>query len=189
MHSGCCEAVLECAPHAVDSRIFGSKNHSLKKIKKVETLCIIFFVSLIFVQTVFAKTEHIGHPVAAASGVHSSAVERRIADPEVAGSIPVAPCSRLAQLVERKTLNLVVVGSSPTVGVSTEPMAQWQRVGFQTRRLGVRIPLGSWSFFCFYTLCIRTSQKPHCRRVRAWSSLVMTPASHAGNPEFESRRA
>ena len=26
--------------------------------------------------------------------------------------------SRLAQLVERKTLNLVVVGSSPTVGVS-----------------------------------------------------------------------
>ena len=50
--------------------------------------------------------------------MHSSAVERRIADPEVAGSIPVAPCvSRLAQLVERKTLNLVVVGSSPTVGV------------------------------------------------------------------------
>ena len=50
--------------------------------------------------------------------VHSSAVERRIADPEVAGSIPAAPCgSRLAQLVERKTLNLVVVGSSPTVGV------------------------------------------------------------------------
>ena len=27
------------------------------------------------------------------------------------------PMSRLAQLVERKTLNLVVVGSSPTVGV------------------------------------------------------------------------
>ena len=29
------------------------------------------------------------------------------------------PLSRLAQLVERKTLNLVVVGSSPTVGVTT----------------------------------------------------------------------
>ena len=28
------------------------------------------------------------------------------------------PMSRLAQLVERKTLNLVVVGSSPTMGVS-----------------------------------------------------------------------
>ena len=48
-------------------------------------------------------------------------------------------------------------------------MAQRQRVGFQTRRLGVQIPLGSF--------------------MRAWSSLVMTPASHAGNPEFESRRA
>ena len=26
LHSGCCEAVLECATHAVDSRIFGSTN-------------------------------------------------------------------------------------------------------------------------------------------------------------------
>ena len=51
--------------------------------------------------------------------------------------------SRLAQLVERKTLNLVVVGSSPTVGVHQ----------------------------------------------REWSSPVMTPASHAGNHEFESRLA
>ena len=84
--------------------------------------------------------------------MHSSAVERRIADPEVAGSIPVAPFpSRLAQLVERKTLNLVVVGSSPTVGMQ-EPMAQRQRVGFQTRRLGVQIPLGSFENFVF---CIR----------------------------------
>ena len=50
--------------------------------------------------------------------MHSSAVEHGIADPGVTGSIPVAPLSRLAQLVERKTLNLVVVGSSPTVGAS-----------------------------------------------------------------------
>ena len=34
---------------------------------------------------------YVRHPSPAASGVHSSAVERRIADPEVAGSIPVAP--------------------------------------------------------------------------------------------------
>ena len=27
------------------------------------------------------------------------------------------------------------------------------------------------------------------RGMRVWSSLVMTPASHAGNPEFESRHA
>ena len=31
-------------------------------------------------------------------------------------SSPSCPVARLAQLVERKTLNLVVVGSSPTVG-------------------------------------------------------------------------
>ena len=39
--------------------------------------------------------------------------------PEPGGQgIPLCSTSRLAQLVERKTLNLVVVGSSPTVGVS-----------------------------------------------------------------------
>ena len=37
--------------------------------------------------------------------------------PEPGGpGTPVLSTSRLAQLVERKTLNLVVVGSSPTVG-------------------------------------------------------------------------
>ena len=43
---------------------------------------------------------------------------------------PVVHSSRLAQLVERKTLNLVVVGSSPTVGVTfcifcTEAFPVW----------------------------------------------------------------
>ena len=37
------------------------------------------------------KNGRLRHPSPAAPGVHSSAVERRIADPEVAGSIPVAP--------------------------------------------------------------------------------------------------
>ena len=44
---------------------------------------------------------------------------RRSHNPKVASSILVwskTRTSRLAQLVERKTLNLVVVGSSPTVG-------------------------------------------------------------------------
>ena len=88
---------------------------------------------------------HTYHAYACPTGVHSSAVEHGIADPGVAGSIPAAPWSRLAQLVERKTLNLVVEGSSPSVGIR-EPMAQRQRVGFQTRRLGVQIPLGSRNF-------------------------------------------
>ena len=77
------------------------------------------------------------------------------------------PMSRLAQLVERKTLNLVVVGSSPTVGVlfavfwpqfffslllklhswrAKSPRDQllwrsWQRVGL----IIPRSPVRSWS--------------------------------------------
>ena len=44
--------------------------------------------------------------------------------------------SRLAQLVERKTLNLVVVGSSPTVGKLL--WRSWQRVGLIILRSPVR---------------------------------------------------
>ena len=48
-------------------------------------------------------------------------VARLTPDQKVASSILVRPSSktaaRLAQSVERKTLNLVVVGSSPTVGI------------------------------------------------------------------------
>ena len=50
--------------------------------------------------------------------------------------------------IAHQTSNLGVVGSNPTWGAlcfaqSSEAMAQWQRVGFQTQRLGVRIPLAS----------------------------------------------
>ena len=56
--------------------------------------------------------------------------------------------------IEHQTSNLGVVGSNPTWGAhafvgSSEAMAQWQRVGFQTQRLGVRIPLAS----CFPSGC------------------------------------
>ena len=41
-----------------------------------------------------------------------------------------------------------------TVGIFTEvvndSMAQWQRVGFQSRRLRVRFPLGSFLFFFLF---------------------------------------
>ena len=59
--------------------------------------------------------------------------------------------SRLAQLVERKTLNLVVVGSSPTVG---GPLLwrSWQRVGLIILRSRVRSSPGAvlFLFFCLY---------------------------------------
>jgi hypothetical protein len=56
--------------------------------------------------------------------------------------------------IAHQTSNLGVVGSNPTWGAhafgsSSEAMAQWQRVGFQTQRLGVRIPLAS----CFPNGC------------------------------------
>ena len=44
-------------------------------------------------------------------------VERSLSMRKVGGSIPlISTFAYLAQLVERKTFNLVVVGSSPTVG-------------------------------------------------------------------------
>ena len=77
--------------------------------------------------------------------------------------------SRLAQLVERKTLNLVVVGSSPTVGVPFVFLCcvdvfrqvgphcamfsllwrSWQRVGLIILRSRVRSSPGAFSFYFF----------------------------------------
>ena len=74
---------------------------------------------------------------------------------------PVAPVrfrvaardSRLAQLVERKTLNLVVVGSSPTVG-DPPPLLwrSWQRVGLIILRSRVRSSPGAFTIFNFISI-------------------------------------
>ena len=49
-----------------------------------------------------------------------------------------------AQLVSTQSDNFVILQDSQCRNaMSAEAMAQWQRVGFQTQRLGVRIPLGS----------------------------------------------
>ena len=42
---------------------------------------------------------------------------------------------------------------------SQEAMAQWQRVGFQTQRLGVRIPLASHIFFFFFLPPVQQKKK------------------------------
>ena len=87
LHSGCCEAVLECASHAVDSRIFGSMKPPLNKKKKQRNKKI--FLSFFFnSHRRRTSVRRAAHP----PGVHSSAVEHGIADPGVAGSIPAAPC-------------------------------------------------------------------------------------------------
>ena len=96
LHSGCCEAVLECAPHAVDSRIFGSTQTIPFNIKKVNHLYapeIRLFRPLSSPLVVPFPTPERGSVPARHVGFRalSSAVERRIADPEVTGSIPVTP--------------------------------------------------------------------------------------------------
>ena len=42
-------------------------------------------------------------------------------------------------------------GARAQTGRGQEAMAQWQRVGFQTQRLGVRIPLASYIFFFIWS--------------------------------------
>ena len=54
--------------------------------------------------------------------------------------------SRLAQLVERKTLNLVVVGSSPTVGIFA-PVAQLAARRSHNPKVASSILAGSKLFF------------------------------------------
>ena len=59
LHSGCCEAVLECASHAVDSRIFGSRNLQTQRNKKHKirySLC--FFVFFLFFSQKKKKKEY-----------------------------------------------------------------------------------------------------------------------------------
>ena len=63
-------------------------------------------------------------------------------------------------------------------GVSTEAMAQWQRVGFQTQRLGVRIPLAS--FFFPLLRVIKTKKKRDAEtgnRTQAAAATTRSPAT------------
>ncbi len=54
--------------------------------------------------------------------------------------------THLAQLVERQAFNLVVVGSSPTVGVICLYGATGQRVRLLISRLWVQVPLQTVNF-------------------------------------------
>ena len=52
-----------------------------------------------------------------------------------------------------------------------EPMAQRQRVGFQTRRLGVQIPLGSLVIFWFCPYA-QNAHNTHPRRVPLYAVFI-----------------
>ena len=73
-----------------------------------------------------------------------------------------------AQLVSTQSDNFVILQDSQCRNaMSAEAMAQWQRVGFQTQRLGVRIPLASHLFFGFLTYHNTLKNKTKCRN---WES-------------------
>ena len=59
-------------------------------------------------------------------------------------------------------------------------------------KIRVRVPVDAVLFslhFVHFCIKITKTTREIRRGVRVWSSPVMTPASHAGNPEFESRHA
>ena len=62
-------------------------------------------------------------------------------------------------------------------------MAQWQRVGFQTQRLGVRIPLASHPFFAhFFCPIDNANKKKKCtaetgNRTQAAAATTRSPAT------------
>ena len=67
-----------------------------------------------------------------------------------------------------------------------------QDMWFSPTRPGFESRLGNFDFLFFVEnkkLKLQLDARKSCLGVRVWSSLVMTPASHAGNPEFESRHA
>ena len=73
-----------------------------------------------------------------------------------------------AQIVSTQSDKFVILQDSPRqIAMWAEAMAQWQRVGFQTQRLGVRIPLASHLFFGFLMYDDTLKIKTKCRN---WES-------------------
>ena len=74
-------------------------------------------------------------------------------------------------------------GAGAQTGRGQEAMAQWQRVGFQTQRLGVRIPLASYSFFGpFFFAIDNQNKKKKCtaetgNRTQAAAATTRSPAT------------
>ena len=56
-------------------------------------------------------------------------------------------------------------------------MAQWQRVGFQTQRLGVRIPLASYIFFLNKKKCEQKRIAETGNRTQAAAATTRSPAT------------
>ena len=73
-------------------------------------------------------------------------------------------------------------GARAQTGRGQEAMAQWQRVGFQTQRLGVRIPLASHPFLAYFFLQSTIQTKKKCtaetgNRTQATAATTRSPAT------------
>ena len=117
---------------------------------------------------------HLSFPVAKEKKMNAPAGNQtRVSSVAGTYTITVLPALILmsAQLVSTQSDNLVILQDSQCRNaMSAEAMAQWQRVGFQTQRLGVRIPLASHPFFAHFFCnrhCKQKNKKVHCRN---WES-------------------
>ena len=71
--------------------------------------------------------------------------------------LPALTILRPQIFLHSMTIFVFLQVSSRQIATWAEAMAQWQRVGFQTQRLGVRIPLASYSFFL-------SKEKKNCKQ-------------------------
>ena len=67
--------------------------------------------------------------------------------------LPALIILRVQLFLHSMTIFVFLQVSSRENASWAEAMAQWQRVGFQTQRLGVRIPLASHFFLIFFVVC------------------------------------
>ena len=64
--------------------------------------------------------------------------------------LPALTILRVQSFLHSMTIFVFLQVSSRQIAIWAEAMAQWQRVGFQTQRLGVRIPLASHPFLAHF---------------------------------------
>ena len=114
---------------------------------------------------------HLSFPVAKEKKMNAPAGNQtRVSSVAGTYTITVLPALILmsAQIVSTQSDKFVILQDGPRqIAMWAEAMAQWQRVGFQTQRLGVRIPLASHLFFGFLTYHDTLKNKTKCRN---WES-------------------
>ena len=95
-----------------------------------------------------------GIPVSNSPAFRAPLAERSAVNRQVLGSIPSGGAHIFCYLCFPSLRELSGGRNFSVWGGRADAMAQWQRVGFQIRRLGVRIPLASSFLKCFSFSCV-----------------------------------